>query len=62
LGETINGIRAAGRTNDGWYALGPLNGQAGTYGIYTLRWVRADAPIVLVGGTCNSLPTVTLDW
>lgn len=60
LGETINGIRVAGRTNDGWYALGPLNGQAGTYGIYTLRWVRADAPIVLVGGTCNSLPTIDI--
>lgn len=62
LGVDVNGIRLAGRTNDGWYAVGPLNGQAGTLGIYTLRWVRANAQVVLVGGACGSLPLIDISY
>jgi hypothetical protein len=56
------GVLVAGRTNDGWYGLGPLNGQAAAVGIYTLRWVRSDAKITLTGAACGMLKTIDVSY
>jgi len=54
LGNAVLG-EVRGRTTDGWYAIDPGVAQAGNVGIYRLRWVRADAPVVLEG-TCGYIP------
>ena len=56
------GMLVGGRTGDGWYALGPLNGQAGSVGIYTYRWVRSDAKITLTGAACGMLKTIDISY
>jgi hypothetical protein len=57
-----SGMLVYGKTNDGWYALGPLNLQAPMIGINNLRWVRSDARITLIGAPCGVLPTVDLSY
>ncbi|MEO8610271.1 MAG: SH3 domain-containing protein [Chloroflexota bacterium] len=56
------GMLVGGRTSDGWYALGPLNGQAPMVGIYTYRWVRSDAHITLTGAACGMLKTFDISY
>jgi uncharacterized protein YgiM (DUF1202 family) len=56
------GMVVSGRTNDGWYAIGPLNLQGSMIGINALRWIRTDARITLTGAPCGTLPTVDLSY
>jgi hypothetical protein len=56
------GMVVSGRTNDGWYALGPLNLQGSMIGINTLRWVRSDARINLTGAPCGTLPIIDVSY
>jgi uncharacterized protein YgiM (DUF1202 family) len=60
--QNVKGIRVSYRTADGWYAVGPLNGQAPLVGIYTLRWIRSDARITLTGAPCGVLKTVDISY
>lgn len=56
------GMLVAGRTSDGWYALGPLNLQGPMIGINAMRWVRTDARITLAGAPCGTLKTIDLSY
>jgi|GEM_PF-1663819 len=56
------GMLVSGRTNDGWYALGPLNLQGPMLGINSLRWVRSDARITLSGAPCGTLKTIDISY
>jgi len=56
------GMLVAGRTSDGWYALGPLNLHGPMIGINALRWVRSDARITLSGAPCGTLKIIDISY